>query len=112
VGLWNYNAPSAIMVLKDYPQHGVKVVGFDEDIETLEAIRRGQMVCSVAQNPYEIGYQSIKMLSRLHQKQDAGIPSNKLMYIPVRIINKQNVDDIEKDINFKLSKLQTAIKNY
>ena len=112
VGLWNYNAPSAIMVLKDYPGHTIKVVSFDEDIETLEAIRRGEMVCSIAQNPYEFGYQSIKMLARLHRKEPVDIPENKLIYVPVRVINKDNVDEIENDINTKLSMLKTKIRNF
>ena len=112
IGLWNYNAPSAIMVLKDYPNHDIKVVGFDEDIETLEAIRRGDMVCSVAQNPYEFGYQSIKMLAKLHRSEPVDIPENKLIYIPVRVINKDNVDEIENDINTKLSMLKTKIRNF
>ena len=67
VGLWGYNGFSAVAVLKDYPEHDVKIVGFDEDIETLQAIRRGEMVCSIAQNPYEFGYQSIKMLAKMHR---------------------------------------------
>jgi ribose transport system substrate-binding protein len=48
IGLWCYNGPAAIAVLKDSPGHDVKVVGFDEESTTLEAIRSGQMVCSIA----------------------------------------------------------------
>jgi ribose transport system substrate-binding protein len=112
VGLWNYNAPSAITVLKDSPGHEIKVIGFDEDIETLEAIRNGTMVCSIAQDPYQIGYQSMKMLARLYRKETVELPPDKLIYIPVRVITGENVDAIEQDINDKLASLKTGIRSF
>lgn len=112
VGLWGYNGFSAVAVLKDYPDHDVKIVGFDEDIETLQAIRRGEMVCSIAQNPYEFGYQSIKMLARMHRGEEVDIPTDKMIYVPVRVIDQQNVDEIEKDIDQKLSLLKKKMKYY
>ena len=105
IGLWNYNAPAAVKVLRDFPGHHVKVVSFDEDIDTLEAVRQGEMVCSVAQNPYQIGYQSINMLHQIHQKQDIDLPEDKMIYIPVRVISPENVDEIERDIDRKLDTL-------
>jgi ribose transport system substrate-binding protein len=110
VGTAGYNAPAAIMALKDCPGHNVKVVGFDEDIETLEAIRNGHMVCSVAQQPYEFGYSSIKMLAKLHRGEAVAIPKDQKIYVPVKVITAANVDEVEQDINKKLSKLKETIK--
>ena len=112
VGLWNYNAPCALMALKDFPDHMIKVVGFDEDIETLEAIRNGKMVCSIAQQPYEFGYQSIKLLHKIHKGEPVDIPDNKLIHVPVVVITPENVDEFEKDVNHKLSLLKTRLKHY
>jgi ribose transport system substrate-binding protein len=112
VGLWGYNAPAAVIALKDYHSHAIKVVGFDEDVDALEAIRHGQMVCSVAQNPYEFGYQSIKMLAKLHRGEKVDLPADKMIYVPVKVINRENVDMIEKDINDKLTTLQKKMKLY
>ena len=112
VGLWGYNAPAAVMALKDAPAYDVKIVSFDEDIETLEAIRRGQIFCSIVQNPYEFGYQSIKLLAKLHRKESVEIPKSKMIFIPVRVVSSKNVDEIEKSIDFNLSMLDKKIKNY
>lgn len=105
IGLWGYNAPAAVSALKDNPGRDVKVVGFDEDIETLDAIRSGQMVASVAQQPYEFGYQSIKMLARIHRGEKVDIPPGKLIYVPHKVITKDNVDEWETFINEKLASL-------
>jgi ribose transport system substrate-binding protein len=112
IGLWNYNAPAAIMVLKDYPSHNIKVVAFDEDTETLEAIRQNKMVCSIAQDPYQWGYQSIKILAKIHRNEPVSIPDDKKIYVPAHVINRENVDAIEKDVNQKLAILKSRIKNY
>jgi ribose transport system substrate-binding protein len=105
IGLWGYNAPAAVSALRDSPGCDVKVVGFDEDIETLDAIRNGQMVASVAQQPYEFGYQSIKMLARIHRGEKVEIPQNQLIYVPHKVITQANVDDWERFINEKLASL-------
>ena len=112
IGLWGYNGPAAVKVLKDYPDHDIKVVAFDEDIETLEGVRRGELVCSVAQNPYEFGYKSIKMLARLHRGEKVEIPEDEMIYVPVRVITRENVDKIEDEINRNLSTLKTTLKNF
>ncbi len=109
VGLWNYNAPQAVMALKDNPGRQVKIIAFDEDIETLEGIRNGTIVCSVAQQPYEFGYQSIKMLAKLHRGEPADIPDNKLIYVPVQVLTPQNVDSYEAFINEKLATLEDSV---
>ena len=110
VGLWGYNGFLAVSALADKPGHNIQIVGFDEDIETIAAIRDGKMVCSVVQNPYEFGYQSIKMLAKIHRGEPVDIPENKMIYVPVRVLNKDNVDTIEADINQKIDFLNTTLK--
>jgi ribose transport system substrate-binding protein len=106
VGLWGYNGPAAVMALRDQPGHDIKVVSFDEDIEALEGVRRDDMVCTIAQNPYQFGYQSIKMLARLHRGEPVELPDDRLIFIAVRVITKENVDAFEKDVDAKLSRLK------
>lgn len=112
MGLWAYNGPAIVKVLADTDGRDIQVVCFDEDIETLESIRSGEIHSTIVQNPYEFGYQSILMLHRIHTNQPVDIPDNKLIFVPVRIINKENVDSMQKDIEEKLGSLKTGIKHF
>jgi len=56
VGLWAYNPP----LIRDAVEEAgkldqVSIVGFDEDPRTLQAIDKGHIYGTVAQNPYEFG---------------------------------------------------------
>ncbi|MEC9092733.1 MAG: substrate-binding domain-containing protein, partial [Planctomycetota bacterium] len=63
VGLFEYNPPKIFGALKSDNQLGkIKVVGFDENIETLQQIREGNCQGTVVQNPYQYGYQSVQVL--------------------------------------------------
>ncbi|MBI4584037.1 MAG: sugar-binding protein [Planctomycetes bacterium] len=109
IGLWGYNAPAAAKALEDNPGKEVKIVGCDEDIETLDGIRAGKIFCSIAQQPYEFGYRSIKILARLNRKEAVDIPENKLIFVPILEINRDNVDAMEKAINEKLALRQKLL---
>ena len=112
VGVAGYNAPSAAKVLQDYPDNQITLVGFDEDVETIEAIRRGEIYCSIAQQPYVFGYESMKMLARIYRGEEVNIPDNKLIYIPVIVVDKNNAEEICRDSEEKLSTLEVHIKTF
>lgn len=102
VGLWAYNAPQCLEALKDADKLGqVKVFSFDEDPATLEAIKAGHCEGTVVQNPYQFGYQSMKYLKDLvggKKPAELGVPEDKLVSIPVRTINKENVEAFQKEL--------------
>ena len=102
IGLWCYNGPAAIAVLADAPGHNVKVVGFDEESATLDAIRHGKMICSIAQQPYDAGYQTIKILSRLARGLKPTEGEDPNVFIPVQVMTKENVDALETQVNGRL----------
>ncbi|MCC6492789.1 MAG: sugar-binding protein [Pirellulales bacterium] len=106
VGLWGYNAPQAVNALQGSVGREVVVVGSDESIETCRAIRAGHEFGSAAQRPYEFGYQSIKMLAKLYRGEPADVPANKTIFVDTYVITRQNVDQVERDINDKLSELE------
>ena len=82
----------------------VKVIGFDEDENTLQAIKDGEIYGTVVQDPYEYGNRSIKVLHALSKGDDSVIPENKFIDIPARQIRKDNVEAFWKDLNEKLGK--------
>jgi ribose transport system substrate-binding protein len=103
VGLWGYNGFCAAKALEDNPGREVKIIAADEDVETMEAIRQGKIFASIVQQPYEFGYQSIKMLARLRRKDPVQIPADKLIYVPIKVMTRDNVTEIETYVNEKLA---------
>lgn len=103
VGLWGYNAPQAVNALQDVPGRDVKVVGSDESVETMRAIKSGHEFGSVAQQPFEFGYRSIKTLAALHRRQPASIPDSKIIHVDTYVITRENLNEIEKQIEAKLA---------
>jgi ribose transport system substrate-binding protein len=89
VGLWAYNPPAILAALKDKSKLGaIKVVGFDENFATLDGIRDGHVYATVVQDPFNFGYESVKLMAALLQKGDEAKPKDPLVYVPERIIMK------------------------
>jgi ribose transport system substrate-binding protein len=93
VGFYSYNTPRIYEALKDAGKIGkVTIIGFDEDPITLGGIKEGTIVGTVVQQPYEWGYQGMKMMAKYLEGDKSFIPANKLIIIPTKIIDKGNVD--------------------
>ena len=94
VGLWAYNPPA---ILQAVEARGlidqVKIIGFDENPVTLKAIADGKIVGTIVQDPYGFGFRSVQYLSAVIRDQPVEVPDNELMYIPTRVIKKDNVAD-------------------
>ena len=94
VGLWSYNGPALLNGVRDSGKLGqVKIVCFDEEEETLQGVKDGHISGTVVQQPFEFGYQSVKLLAALAKGDRSVIPPNKQLIIPVRTITKENVDE-------------------
>lgn len=94
VGLFAYNPPLMLEALKGAGKVGeIALVGFDEEDGTLQAIKDGECYGTVVQNPYEYGYQSVKMLAALSRGDMNAIPKGEFMDIPARKITKDNVEE-------------------
>jgi ribose transport system substrate-binding protein len=105
VGLFGYNPPCIIEGLDRTNKLGkVKVMGFDEDFATLQAVKDGNLVATVVQNPYEYGYRSIKTLNELHKGNKSVIPENKFVDIPARVIDQSNVEPFWAEVKERLGK--------
>ena len=87
VGLFEYNPPACYEALKQADKIGtIKLIGFDENDVTLQAIKDGECEGTIVQNPYEYGFQSVKVLSSLVRGDDSVIPESKFIDIPPRTI--------------------------
>ena len=105
VGLWSYNGPAILNAVKDANKIGqIKIVTFDEADETLGGIREGAIYGTVVQQPFEFGYQAIKLMTQALKGDKSFIPSNKQIIIPTMVINKSNVDEFKKKLQDLLGK--------
>jgi ribose transport system substrate-binding protein len=105
VGLWAYNTPQIYNAVKAAGMGGkVKIVGFDEDQQTLKGISEGVIDGTVVQQPYEFGYQSMITLAKIIEGDMSVIPANKQNIIPTQLVDKSNVEDFAKRIKDLLAK--------
>jgi len=91
IGLWEYNPP-AMLLAAQAKKSNVAIVGFDENYETLDAIKAKSIHATVVQNPFEFGTQSIEILHALAKGDDAALSKRKdidkhnRIFIPHRVV--------------------------
>jgi len=92
-GLYSYNTPRIYEVVKNAGQLGkIKIIAFDEDPITLGGVKEGTIVGTVVQQPYQWGYEGMKMMAKYLEGDKSFIPENKLIIVPTKIIDQSNVD--------------------
>jgi ribose transport system substrate-binding protein len=92
VGLWSYNGPALAAAVKGANKVGsIKIICFDEDAETLQAVQDGVIQGTVIQKPFEMGYQTIKLLNEIAKGNRAAIPQNGIIDTGVVIVRQDNV---------------------
>ncbi|HEY0099205.1 MAG TPA: sugar-binding protein [Pyrinomonadaceae bacterium] len=100
VGLWSYNGPAIVNALKESGKTGqVKIVAFDEEDETLAGVRDGSIYATVVQQPFEFGYQAIKMMAQAAKGDRSGIPADKKVIVPTLIIKRDGIEEFQRKIN-------------
>jgi len=100
VGLWSYNGPAILNAVKDANKVGqVKIVCFDEEDETLAGVKEGSIYATVVQQPFEFGYQSVKLMAQILGGDKSAIPANKIINVPTLVIKKDSVEEFQKKIN-------------
>jgi ribose transport system substrate-binding protein len=105
VGLYSYNTPQIYSAVKEAGKAGaVKVVGFDEDPQTLRGVADGTIQSTIVQQPFEFGYQSMTDMIKYINGDQSFIPENKLIIIPTRVIEKANVAEFQTSMKQLLAK--------
>ena len=78
VGFYSYNPPRIYEVLKEAGKLGqIKVIAFDEDPITLGGVREGTIAGTVVQQPYEWGYQGMKLMAKYLEGDKSGVPDEQ-----------------------------------
>ena len=94
VGLFAYNPPLILEAVREAGKVGkIKIVSFDEDARSLQAIKDGAMHGTTVQNPYAYGHKSVEILAALARGDKSIIPEGGVINVPARNIRKDNVDE-------------------
>jgi ribose transport system substrate-binding protein len=105
VGLWSYNGPAILSAVKEANKTDkVKIIAFDEEDETLGGVKAGEIYATVVQQPYEFGYQSMQLISKILNGDKSGIPASKQIFVPTLAVKKDTVDAFTKQLNQRLGK--------
>ena len=100
VGLWAYNGPAILNAVKEAAKIGkIQIVCFDEDDQTLAGIKDGAIHGTVVQQPYEFGYQAIRIINEILDGNRSNIPESKQKFVPTLVVKKDNVDEFIVKIN-------------
>jgi ribose transport system substrate-binding protein len=107
VGLFAYNPPICLDAVRDADKLGkIKLVGFDEHDNTLQGIKDGHIFGTIVQNPYQYGFESVRILAALARGDKSVLPEAGFKEVPERAITKDNVGQFWETL-----KKQTANPN-
>jgi ribose transport system substrate-binding protein len=103
VGLWEYNPPAMLRAVKAAQNTKPAIIGFDENDETLDGIRKGMIHGTIVQDPYKFGYEAIALLAGLAAGKDVpkerkDMDAENRIFVPHRVIQKDNVDEFHKKL--------------
>jgi ribose transport system substrate-binding protein len=104
VGLWAYNPPAMLSAWKDFTgpnKQSVRMVGFDENPETLKGVEEGHIYGTIVQNPFGFGYDSVKMMAALVKGDRSSLPKDGIQHVPFRVITKDGGEGRTKAAVFK-----------
>ncbi|WP_345899924.1 sugar-binding protein [Martelella sp. UBA3392] len=104
VGFYSYNPPKIYEALQAAGKLGdITVVAFDEDPITLGAVREGSFAGTVVQDPYQWGYQGMKLMASYLEGDRSEIPADGLIIVPTKIIDQDNVDAFEAELKKRIN---------
>ena len=94
VGFYSYNTPAHLRGAEGRRQarHRSRSSASTRIRSRWAASRKARIVGTVVQQPYEWGYQGMKLMAKYLEGDKSGIPANKLIIVPTKIIDKANVD--------------------
>lgn len=99
VGLFAYNPPKCLEAVREAGKLGqIRLVAFDEADETLQGIQDGEIFGTVVQNPYEYGFQSVRILAGLVANDRSVLPSDGFVDIPARKITQNDVEAFRTEL--------------
>ena len=92
-GLFAYNAPACVEALRGAGRLGqVAIASFDEQDATLDGIAAGHVLGTVSQNPFQYGYESVRILKALCEGDASVLPKGGVLSTPPTVVTKDTVE--------------------
>lgn len=74
VGIWSYNAPAIVDVVRDMGNRDqFAIVVFDAEPLAIERMGEGDIDAMVVQNPFQMGYQGVRLMKALMERDRATV---------------------------------------
>jgi ribose transport system substrate-binding protein len=111
VGLNARHGPVLITTLKELGKLGkVKLVTFDALDPTLDGIESGQIYATIAQDPYNFGYQAVTTLAKLCQGHGTDLPivGRGSNYLGAEAIKHDNLDKFRSRLRERKQATETT----
>ncbi len=104
VGMFGYSSPLCLEALKDAGKNGtIKLVAFDENDATLQGIVDGDIYATLVQDPYQFGFQSVRILVRKARGDDTVLPLSGAIYFRATPIRQADVEEFKAKMSRQLS---------
>jgi ribose transport system substrate-binding protein len=110
IGLYGYNGPAILDAVTEAGKIGkVKIIAFDEFEKTLQGVADGAIHATVIQDPYQYGYESVRMLHSLSSKtfQADEIMGRGSLFLPCDALRKDDVAKYRKKLASRLNAAST-----
>jgi len=102
-GLFAYSTPAILTALKDAGKlNKVQVVGFDTYDATLAGIDDGTVAATIMQDPFNIGYESVRVLADAARGERHALPLFQQFYLACDAVKKDNLAQTRADLARKI----------
>ena len=116
VGIWSYNAPAIVDIVKELQKPEIKVVTFDAEELAIDAMEDGHIEAMVVQNPFEMGYLLVRASKALIKKDEAtinelfpqyGKPDGDLYETGLKVVVPNSSSSLKKELFDKKTEFLT-----
>jgi ribose transport system substrate-binding protein len=98
-GLFASNAPAILKALAQKNKLGkIQVVGFDFNEETLAGIEAGNVHATIMQDPYTIGYETVRILADLARGNRSRLPMFQTWHLTCDAVTKENIAAVRQKL--------------
>lgn len=103
VGLYGHNGPMCLEALQQENMLGkVKIVAFDEHEDTLAGIEAGHIYGTVVQEPYQYGFETVRILVALSEETSFQPYTGRgSIYLPCSIVKAENLSSVRSKLKLQ-----------
>ena len=93
LGMRTLAPPLIVNAAKDAGKLGkVKIIGFDEDEQTLQSVKDGNVFATIVQQPYGFTKDAVTRMVLSLRGDKSKIPTDKKAIFPTQVVNQENVE--------------------